>query len=472
MTVIRRKVWPNKGVAEYQILTCIKRYYRGSNLDSREYSSQSDGLNRRRRVVCSGIGIVSPLGCGVENTWQRLINSECGIIAIGSRDFAELPSRIAAFVPVGEEDGKFDETSVAASSERRNVLKSSIFALGATEDALRDANWKPSETKELERTGVAVGNSLTGLEEICKTGQAFFGQGYKKVSPYFIPKILTNLPSGHISIRYGFKGPNHSVSTACTTGAHAIGDAFNMIRNGYADVMVCGGTDASISPLACAGFCRARALSRNFNDDPQRASRPFDRDRDGFVMGEGAAVVILEERNHAIKRNAKMYAEILGYGLSGDAHHITAPSEDGRGAFLAMKSALRDASLTPKDVNYVNAHATSTPLGDAVENKAIKDVFLSHANKLQVSSTKGAVGHLLGAAGAIEAAFTMLAISKEIVPPTLNLHNVANEREFSLNYVPLKPQELSFEKGMRKVALSNSFGFGGTNATLCFGEIV
>lgn len=433
---------------------------------------QVQGGNNRRRVVCTGIGFVTPLGCGIENVWTSLIDGKCAVKALNSKEFADLPSQVAALVPVGKEPGQFDEDAVLTKAERRNMLATSVFALGATNDALINAKWKPNSAEDIERTGVAVGTGLTGIEEVYTTGKNFYSQGYKKVSPYFIPKILTNIPSGHISIRYGLKGPNHSVSTACTTGAHAIGDAFNMIRNDYADVMVCGSTDASISPLAFAGFCRARALSKSFNDDPERASRPFDKDRDGFVMGEGSAVLVLEEMNHAIRRNAAMYAEVLGYGLSGDAHHITAPSEDGRGAFLAMTSALRDARIMPDEVQYINAHATSTPLGDGVENKAIKELFKSHANSIQVSSTKGAVGHLLGAAGAVEAAFSILAIFKGVVPPTLNLYAVTNKKEFSLNYVPMKAQEFQGIKGKRKIALTNSFGFGGTNASLCFGDIV
>eukprot|EP00795_Rhopilema_esculentum_P014154 gene14154-5155_t len=439
-----------------QRVTCSSKY-----AQVRGHADQSKSTERR--VVCTGLGLVTPLGCEIEEVWRRLTEGECGVSAIESK---------AAFVPTGTEPGQFDETKVASKGERRNILKAALFALDCADRALNDSSWKPVTEEDYERTGIAVGTGMTGLDEIASTGHAFYTQGYKKISPYFIPKILTNMPTGHISIRYGFKGPNHSVSTACTTGAHSIGDAFNMIRRGYADVMLCGGTEASISPLACAGFARARALSTSFNDDPQRASRPFDKDRDGFVIGEGAAVLILEEMDHAIKRNAKLYAEVLGYGMSGDAYHITAPSESGRGAYLSMKTALKDAGLRPDEVQYINAHATSTPLGDAVENKAIKDVFLSHSKKLQVSSTKGAVGHLLGAAGAVEAAFTVLSVFKEIAPPTLNLYNVSCDKEFSLNYVPIKAQEYCATKGKRKIALTNSFGFGGTNASLCFGSIV
>eukprot|EP00112_Aurelia_sp_Birch-Aquarium-sp1_P019531 Seg4843.2 transcript_id=Seg4843.2/GoldUCD/mRNA.D3Y31 product="3-oxoacyl-acyl-carrier-protein synthase mitochondrial" protein_id=Seg4843.2/GoldUCD/D3Y31 len=437
---------------------------------SRKFCSTAR-TNQERRVVCTGIGLVTPLGSGKDVVWKKLVDGKCGLSSIDSKDFDEVPSKVGAFVPIGKGEGDFNETTVVSKGDQRNVLTAAVFALGAAEEALTDANWKPETEEDCERTGVAVGTGMTGLEEIVKTGKLFYTQGYRKVSPYFIPKILTNMPAGYISIRYGLQGPNHAVSTACSTGAHAIGDSFNMIRNGFADVMVCGGTEASISPLGFAGFCRARALSTNFNDDPERASRPFDKDRDGFVMGEGAAILILEEMEHAIERNANIYAEMLGYGMSGDAYHITAPSESGRGAFLAMKSALRHAKLNPDEVQYINCHATSTPLGDAIENKAIKDLFCDHSPNLQVSSTKGAVGHLLGAAGAVEAAFTILAVNEGIVPPTLNLHNVSCKEEFSMNYVPLKAQEFNSVAGQRKVALSNSFGFGGTNACICFGEI-
>eukprot|EP00794_Sanderia_malayensis_P003183 gene3184-3654_t len=416
-------------------------------------------------------GLVTPLGCQTSIVWQRLIEGHCGISSIDSERYTGIPSKVAAFVPIGEESGQLNELDHIPKAELRNVLPATIFALAAANEALSDAKWKPGSQEDKERTGVAVGSGMNGLEEIGKTWQTFYTKGYKRVSPYFVPKILINMPAGYISIRHGFQGPNHAVSTACATGAHAIGDAYTMIQNGHADVMVCGGTEASTSPLAMAGFARARALSTNFNDSPEKSSRPFDKDRDGFVIGEGAGILVLEELNHAKQRGAEIYAEILGYGLSGDAHHITAPAESGRGALLAMKSALINASVLPQDIQYINAHATSTPIGDAIENKAIKELFSDHSKYLKVSSTKGSVGHLLGAAGAIEAAFTILAIKNRVVPPTLNLDNVSCEAEFSLNYVPLKSQTFNTPvTGKRRIALTNSFGFGGTNASLCFGE--
>ena len=344
-----------------------------------------------------------------------------------------------------------------------------VYALAASEEALASSNWKPSTEIESQRTGVAIGTGMVDLETIAETSKTLSEKGYRRVSPYFVPKILTNMATGHVSIKYGFQGPNHAVSTACTTGAHAIGDSFRLIRNGDADVMICGGTEAAINPVAVAGFSRARALSTLFNHSPEKASRPFDKHRDGFVIGEGAGILVLEELQHALKRNANIIGEILGYGLSGDAHHMTAGKEDGTGAYLSMKAALRDSHIDYNDVQYVNAHATSTPIGDAIENRAIKKCFGDHAHNLKISSFKGSLGHLLGAAGAVETALTLLAIKNNIIPPTMNLDEL--DPEFEFDYVPNEAISFELPKDKHKrIAIKNSFGFGGTNASLCLGE--
>src|SRR5579863_7258337 len=425
-------------------------------------AAERRSISRMRRIVVTGMGLVTPLGIGLERVWRRLVAGESGIRAIQSFDVSDLPARIAGQVPRGDRaSGLFNPDDWVPPKDHRRMDEFIIFAMAAAVQAIEDAGWEPEKDEDRERTGVMIGSGIGGLPSIAEAAVLLQERGPRRISPFFIPSSLINLASGNVSIRYGYKGPNHAVVTACSTGAHAIGDAARLIMLDDADVMVCGGTEAAICRLGLAGFAAARALSTAFNDDPPRASRPWDRDRDGFVMGEGAGILVLEEYEHAKKRGAKIYAEVIGYGMSGDAYHLTAPSEDGNGAFRSMRNALRRAEISPDQIDYINAHGTSTPLGDEIELGAVKRLFGDHAYKLSMSSTKSAIGHLLGAAGAVEAIYSIKAINHGLVPPTLNLDNPSEGCDIDL--VPHKAKEKKVT-----VALSNSFGFGGTNASLIF----
>ncbi|KAF9963856.1 Mitochondrial beta-keto-acyl synthase [Modicella reniformis] len=428
-----------------------------------------------RRVVVTGLGLVTPLGIGVQQSWSRLIAAECGVVSLkdiptvnGLPGFDTLPSQVGAVVKRqgGYAAGGFNSTEWLDRGDENRMALFTQYAIAAAKMAIKDAEWDNTTEDQKEHTGVCLGSGIGSLDDMAATTLSYAESGYRKMSPMFVPKILINMAAGHLTMKFGYMGPNHAASTACTTGAHSIGDAMRFIQYGDADVMVAGGSEACIHPMAIAGFSKAKSLATRYNDTPKEASRPFDRDRDGFVIGEGAGVVVLEEYEHARKRGVHIYAELKGYGLSGDAHHMTAPPENGTGAAMAMRRALKVARLTPADVGYVNAHATSTYQGDIAENRAIKIVFDGYHDSLAVSSTKGAVGHLLGAAGAVEAIFTILAIKNNIMPPTLNLHNLDDSGEFTLNYVPRKAQEK-----ILNAALTNSFGFGGTNASLCFAKV-
>ncbi len=415
-----------------------------------------------RRVVITGMGLVTPLGSGVEANWERLLASQSGIRGIQSFDVSDLSCKIAGQVPFGDAaSGSFNADDFVSAKDQKKMDRFIVYALAAATQAVKDAGWEPEAEEERERTGVIVGSGIGGLQEIYDSSIILHERGPRRISPFFIPAALINLASGNISIRFGFKGPNHSVVTACSTGAHAIGDGARLIALDDADVMIAGGAEATISRIGIAGFAASRALSTHFNDTPERASRPWDIDRDGFVMGEGSGVVVLEELEHAKKRGARIYAEVVGYGMSGDAYHITAPSEDGSGAFRAMQAALKRAKLNPEDIDYINAHGTSTPLGDEIELRAVKRLFGPAADTVSMSSTKSAIGHLLGAAGSVEAIYCVLALRDQVVPPTLNLDNPSPGCDMDL--VPKRAKQ-------RKVraALSNSFGFGGTNASLVF----
>ncbi len=413
-----------------------------------------------RRVVITGLGLVTPLGCGVETTWSRLLEGKSGAGPITRFKVDDLPTRIACDVPRGDgSDGTFNPDQWIDQKEQRRVDDFIIYGLTAAQQAVTDSGYEPKTEEEKERAGVLIGSGIGGLDGIEQASILVHEKGPRRLSPFFIPGRLINLISGYSSIRFGYKGPNHSVVTACSTGAHAIGDAARLIALDDADVMLAGGAESAICRIGIAGFVACRALSTSFNDTPEKASRPYDKDRDGFVMGAGAGVVMLEEYEHAKARGAKIYAEVKGYGLSGDAYHITAPSEDGNGGFRSMKMALKRAGMSPGDIDYVNAHGTSTPLGDEIELRAVERLFGESAGKLTMSSTKSSTGHLLGAAGAVEAIFSALAIRDQIAPPTLNLDNPSVETKIDL--VPFKPKKMAI-----KAVLSNSFGFGGTNASL------
>jgi 3-oxoacyl-[acyl-carrier-protein] synthase II len=417
-----------------------------------------------RRVVVTGLGLVTPLASGVEASWNRLLDGKSGAGTITRFDAGNLATNYACEVPYGDgSDGTFNPDDWMQAKDRRKVDDFILYGVAAAEQAVLDSGWLPQDEEGQERTGVMIGSGIGGLQSIAETALLIKERGPRRVSPFFIPGALINLISGQVSIRYGFKGPNHSVVTACSTGAHAIGDASRIIKLGDADVMIAGGAEAAICEIGMAGFNACKALSTKRADDPQAASRPYDTDRDGFVMGEGGGVVVLEEYEHAVARGAKIYAEVIGYGMSGDAHHITAPSEDGKGAERSMRAALKSAGLEPGAIDYINAHGTST-MADVIELAAVERLLGQAAGSVTMSSTKSCTGHLLGAAGAIEAIFSILAIRDQVAPPTINLNTPAVETDVFL--APNVKQERDI-----KIALSNSFGFGGTNASVLFGQV-
>ncbi len=413
-----------------------------------------------RRVVVTGLGLVTPLGVGVPHVWNRLLAGHSGIRAITHIDVSDIPARVAGVVPRGEAAGEFNPDRYIEPKEQKKMDSFIHFGIAAADEALADSGWKPANEEQACRTGVMIGSGIGGLPAIEENVAILAEKGPRRISPFFIPACLINLVSGQVSIKHGLKGPNHAVVTACSTGAHAIGDAARMVAFGDADVMVAGSAEATICRLGMAGFAAARALSTSYNDTPEAASRPWDEGRDGFVMGEGAGVVILEEYEHAKRRGAKIYAEWAGYGMSGDAYHITSPSEDGDGGFRSMKMALERAKMNPADIGYINAHGTSTPKGDEIEAGAVRRLF--DGVPVSMSSTKSAIGHLLGGAGSVEAIFSILAVKHGQLPPTLNLNNPA-ESVRGMDLVPLQAKDKKIT-----AALSNSFGFGGTNASLIF----
>ena len=419
-----------------------------------------------RRVVVTGLGMLTPLGNGVDVNWKRLISGQSGIRKISDFDVSDISCKIAGQIPqkIDDPEAGLDIDQWIEPRDQKRIDRFIAYGIISAMQAVEDSGWKPKNDEEKHRTGVILGSGIGGLETIAKTTEIMISKGPRKVSPFFIPSALINLLSGQVSIKYGFKGPNHSVVTACSTGAHAIGDASRIIRYGDADVMIAGGAEAACCRIGMAGFAAARALSTSFNDNPSISSRPWDQARDGFVMGEGSGVLVLEERQHAIARGANIYAEIKGYGMSGDAYHITAPAETGDGGFRAMQAAVRDANLSSSDLDYINAHGTSTPLGDMIELRAIGKLLEHNIDNTSISSTKSATGHLLGAAGAIEAIYSILSLVNQIVPPTNNLLNPDNETS-GFDLVPIHAKKRSV-----KNVLSNSFGFGGTNASLLIGS--
>lgn len=421
-------------------------------------------MSSKRRVVVTGIGAVTPLATGAQNTWKKLIAGESGLGLIDLFDTTNVPAKVAGQVKYGDGEGLFNPDHYIDPKEQKKMDRFIHFAIAAAEEAIKDSAWVANSEEQKFRTGVMIGSGIGGLPSIERTTLVVKERTAKKISPFFIPASLINLASGNISIKHGFMGPNHAVVTACATGSHAIGDSARMIEHGDVDVMICGGAEATICEIGIGGFAAMRALSTNFNENPTAASRPWDRDRDGFVMGEGAGVVVLEEYEHAKKRGAKIYGEVAGYGMSGDAYHMTAPEGTGRGATYAMKLALKNAGLNVENIDYINAHGTSTPLGDEIEVGAIKRLFGDHAYKLSVSSTKSSTGHLLGAAGSVEAIFSLLAMRDGIIPPTLNLENPSEGCDIDLTAKVAKTKNVN-------IAMSNSFGFGGTNACLIFKKI-
>ncbi len=419
-----------------------------------------------RRVVVTGMGIISPVGRGLKRNWNGIISGKSAITNITNFETnEEYHSRVAGQVPKGKDNPElFDPDIFISPKEQRKTDPFIVFGVAAGIEAVEDSGWKPENEEDMERTGVLMGSGIGGISKIAEVSVVLKEQGVRRVSPFFIPGALINLISGHLSIKYGFKGPNHAVVTACATSTHAIGDAARLIMCGDADVMVAGGAEAAVCPVAVAGFSQMKALSSSFNDTPEKASRPWDKDRDGFVMAEGAGAVVLEEYEHAKARGAKIYGELIGYGMSGDANHITAPHPEGEGAFRSMRAAIKNAQINPEEINYVNAHGTSTPLGDELELKAVKKMFGDYAYDLCVSSTKSCTGHLLGAAGAVEAIYSIMAMNNNIVPPTINLDNPSESCD--LNLVP----HHAIDRNLN-IVMSNSFGFGGTNATLIFKKI-
>ena len=425
-----------------------------------------------RRVVVTGIGLVTPLGSGVDVSWRRILAGESGAGRITAFDPEDLACQVACEVPRvdgrggggPDYEGAFDPDQVMSPKDQRRIDDFILYGVAAADEAVRDSGWVPQTEEDRERSGVIIGSGIGGLNTIADTAVELHEKGPRRISPFFIPSALINLASGHVSIRHGFKGPNHAIVTACATGAHAVGDAARLIKYGDADVMVAGGCEAAVCKIGIAGFIACRALSTGFNDTPTRASRPYDRGRDGFVMGEGAGVLVLEEYEHAKARGARIYAEVKGYGLSGDAYHITAPASDGDGGFRAMRAAMKDAGVGPAEIDYINAHGTSTPLGDEIELGAVERMLGEHAKGVTMSSTKSATGHLLGAAGAIEAVFSCLAIRDQIAPPTINLEDPSVETAIDL--VANKAKSMKID-----TVLSNSFGFGGTNASVVFTKV-